>query len=748
MRLKSGLAVGNYNSESITITGGGASSVLVSSSGSVIQPFVLPYQNTLTTQVNLDNAIALSFMFANTTLTTSAGGYIKMPLNSFIETPSINFSIYNSLLLNFDITTFGGNTGQELSVFISNDGGVTYTSIKTILVSGNYETFLVPIDLSSNSSLDGKIKFQMTTGTNSIRFRNLNIDKDVILWDGASWSNTTGPDVNLNAVIDGNYNLATDIVCKDLIVTNSNVLTIKSTNFLSVSGNLTNNGSIIFESTEQGTASFAHYSGTSVLGLGNVTIERYIPAKRAWRALTAPLKGSNGSLYATWQNGGSTITNTGVEMFGPSGTNLATGANYSVLNYTPTGWVGVTNTATSNLFDTSKNNAYFVFVTGAYGNGNIASGVSATTLKATGELITGDVTYSSIIDTKHTLIGNPYASPLDPSKILTGSNNMTGSFWVWDPALATTGAYVSYDDVLDTYSNYTGSYPTNTTNIQSGQAFFVKATTGNAGSFTLSENKKAAAVTNVFGKNTNQNLNDLNTASILRFGLYKESNQQWLPLDGAIAGFYSTANNLVDDKDVKKFSNGTENIAFIRDNITMSSEHFSNPQPLDEMYIRVWNTSVNNYKLRINTESFTAANIEATLVDLYTGVQTPIALEGTVQEHAFAVTSDVASTGNRFKVVFNTAALTNQTVATASVKVYPNPATNGVINVQLPEADDANYSYELVNVLGQKALTDTIETSSINTFSIITKGLTSNWYALRILKAGNVVYQTRVIIAN
>ena len=265
---------------------------------------------------------------------------------------------------------------------------------------------------------------------------------------------------------------------------------------------------------------------------------------------------------------------------------------------------------------------------------------------------------------------------------------------------------------------------------------------------TLSEDIKSSAVSNVFGKNANQSLNNSTNASILRVGMFKESNQEWKPLDGAVAGFYDTASNLVDDSDGKKFANGGENIAFVRNNIPMSSEHFSTPQPLDEMYIRVWNTSVNNYKLRINTESFTVPNIEATLVDLFTGVQTPLVLDGSIQEYPFAVTSATASTGDRFKVVFSASPLATTVFDTEAIKVYPNPATNGIVNVQLPQGDYTNYSYELVNVLGQKVLSNTIEVLSGNQFSFNTKGLANNWYALRILNAGKAVYQTKVIIAN
>jgi hypothetical protein len=648
-----------------------------------------------------------------------------------------------------DNLTFDVSTVTYVAGFENLNVGNVLTYNVTGLESGtNYYYIVRALDANSESENSNVIEVT-TTGT--------------VKWTGTTDTNwSTASNWSNNLVPDGTYDieipLGTPILDTDFTVQTGKSLTISGTGTLSIAptASLTVQGttdfggnSVILQSDATSSATIREVTGT-LTNATNVTIERYIPAKRAWRALTTPLKGSNGSLYSTWQNGGSTIADTGVEMWGPSGTNLATGPNYSVLSYTPTGWVGVNNTATSNLFEATNNNAYLVFVTGAYAAGNITSGASATTLKATGELITGTVNYTidNTVSTKHTLIGNPYASPLDPSQILGGSTNLVSKFWLWDPALATTGAYVSYDDVLGTYSNDTGSYPTSGTNVQSGQAFFVIATTGNSGTLTLTESKKATGISNVFGKNTNQNFNNPNAASILRFGLYKELNQQWKPLDGAIAGFYDTANNLVDNNDGKKFANGGENIAFVRNNVTLSSEHFSNPQPLDEMYIRVWNTSVNNYKLRINTESFTVPNIEATLIDLFTGVQTPIILDGTVQEYPFAVTLATASTGDRFKVVFSTSTLATTSIDSKSISVYPNPATNGTVNVQLPEGDYTNYRYELVNVLGQKVMSDAIETLSGNQFSINTKGLANNWYALRILNAGKAVYQTKVIIAN
>jgi len=658
---------------------------------------------------------------------------------------------------------FVRDNGSNISFGVSNDGGnVDYTAYdynlnETYLIVLKYSfddsnttssIYINPSVYSEPNSADatdtdsasntniGSIALRQGSNTPTARIDEIRI--------GTGWGAVLGnPVYNTDATINtGTYNNVT--LLNNTLQTNGMV---KLYNTLSINGGtLTTNNNLTLVSTAANTAQV-----TEVLGsiTGDVTVERYIPSKRAWRALTAPLKGSNGSLYTTWQNGGTTLSDTGLEIWGPTGTNIVTGPNYSVLDYTPTGWVGVTNTSTSNLFETTKNNAYLVFVTGAYGTNNITNGLSAaTTLKATGTLITGDVNYTSIIDTRHTLIGNPYASPLEPSLLVDGATDLISSFWVWDPSLATTGGYVSYDDILNTYSNNTGSYPTNTTAIQSGQAFFVKATTGNTGSLTLSENKKATSVSNVFGKTENTTLENSVNASIFRVGLLKVSNQDLKPLDGAVVGFYDTANDAVDNSDGKKFANGGENIAFVRNNIALSSEHYSPAQPQDELFIRIWNTSVNSYVLRINTEAFDATNLEATLIDLFTGTQTPIALDGTVQEYAFAVTSSANSTGDRFKVVFGSTALGTTTLESSEVKVYPNPVTTGVLHIQLPQGNYTNYSYELINVLGQKVQSNEVESQVGNQFTISTKGLSSNWYILRLLSNGQSVYETKVIITN
>src|SRR5690606_33811250 len=113
---------------------------------------------------DLDEALSYGFVFNNTSLTATAGGYMKIE-NGSIVSPAIDFSIYDNLTVIFDMRTFGGNTSQELSVLISNDNGANYTSVVTFTTPSDYETFSQFIDLTSLNGANGRIKFEMTGGT-------------------------------------------------------------------------------------------------------------------------------------------------------------------------------------------------------------------------------------------------------------------------------------------------------------------------------------------------------------------------------------------------------------------------------------------------------------------------------------------------------------------------------------------------------------------------------------------------------
>ena len=513
------------------------------------------------------------------------------------------------------------------------------------------------------------------------------------------------------------------------------------------SATLTTGGNLTLKSDANGTARVSAV-GTGGAITGNVTVERYIPAKRAWRALTAPLKGSNTTLYNSWQNGGTAVSpyNTGIELWGPSGTGMATGPAYNIRQYTTSGWADVTNTQSTNLFTSGSNNAYLVFVTGGYGSNNIGNGQSAaTTLKATGQLITGPVSFA-VTSARHTLVGNPFASPISPSAILAGNTqaNLYTNIWLWDPAVSTNGVYVNYDASVNsgTFSDNSGSYTTSSTAIQSGQAFFVKAVAG-TDTLTLTESMKSSSISNTF-----RNSNNI-TASVVRLGFAKQIGTDWMPLDGAIAALYNNANAAVDVADGTKMVNTSENIAFVRGTTNLSIEHYPIVNATDQLNVKIWNTQQAHYKLKLNTEEFTMVGVEAWLQDLYTGTSQQLNLDGSVQEYEFDVDPTVsASSGTRFRIVFTNTALAVDTPTQGQLSIYPNPATGGKVTVSLPTGNFEGCSYELINVLGQVVQQDQITNSNSSQVSIPITGLPNSWYALRIIKENSVMYQGKLIIKN
>ncbi len=543
-------------------------------------------------------------------------------------------------------------------------------------------------------------------------------------------------------------------VLKDLTIatTASAVVTLASATSLNnkltvTTGSLATGGNLTLKSAECCTAFVGQLAAGAVTG--DVTVERYIPAKRAWRALTAPLKGSvsDASIFSQWQNNGATVANTGVELWGPGGdttpsssnSGLAIGPNSSMLQYVSGAWSGVTNTNSTKLFTTNGNNAFMLFPTGSYGSGLISSSATplATTLKATGKLIIGNVDYTGLSNTSHTLIGNPYASPIDLNSILDANTSLEKYFWVWDPNGTNFGTYNTFDATLNTYSVTNVSYA-NSTVIQSGQAFFVKALSGQSGSFTIAEANKNTLTTSTVFKTINTD------PELLRVNLHKQENNEWLLRDATLAGFFIDAEA---NQTANKLANVTENIAFTKNGNYFASEHHLPLVSTDTLNVRIWKTTAGaNYKLKINTEQFTTTGLDATLQDMYTNSNTPLSLDGTAVEYSFTVTSDATSSGDRFRIVFSPT-LGTHNFATSSIKISPNPIIGDSFQVSLGSLSAGNYDYFIANSIGQEIEKGSImhnEQAGSNTVKM-QENVAAGIYIVKIIGADKSVYTTKLI---
>lgn len=463
------------------------------------------------------------------------------------------------------------------------------------------------------------------------------------------------------AIIGDGTNACNFTIPASTTVTAAMDVSVSGTLTLGSSSVLAGGGNVFFKSNSSGSGILASAgSGSSITG--NVTIERYIPAKRAWRLLTAPLRGngSNVTLNAAWQNGGGAATpGEGVDLWsntGGSGLQVGGGTSQTnIKSYTAgTGWANLANTNATNIVGTdgggttATNNAYAVFVTGAYGAGNIASSSAATTIKTTGKIVTGqqDFTVSNTAS-QFNLIGNPYPSPVDLDAFSPANANVTAAFYVWDPQVGTYGSYVL---VTRTGSNTFTYAPDNSKEyryIQSGQAFF---TTSAGISTTVSfqeSHKSSNTITSVF-RNGNGSLEKLNVNIS-----YKNPDASWQIADGLVAIYNNNYSvNTTDDFDAAKFTNANETVSLLRNGKYMAMEARPLIDDRDTMFLNLAQMRVYDYKFDFKPSNLQSSGLQAFLQDAYTNTETAISLSAN-SSYEFSVNNDAGSyASNRFKIVY------------------------------------------------------------------------------------------------
>ncbi len=428
----------------------------------------------------------------------------------------------------------------------------------------------------------------------------------------------------------------------------------------------TNNKSFTLKSTVSNTARVGVVTGGSVSG--NVTVERFIgipSAKRAWRLLTAPLKSTTGSfvsIFDTWQLGGAMATGRGTLITAPDANPATNGydvpSGYSLKSFDGTSLVGVPSTKTAPLFTnaaSAANKGYFIFVRGDRSSTALNNNTQ-TTLSATGALQTGDQTFATNPTANgFTLIGNPYASPVDFDLFRKDnlSSNIKPNFYFYDPNLNTVGGYVTvaYSSSGTTYNIAPANSPSGAPyrkDIQNGQAIFLETKSSGTPSVTFKETQKGADTSNASVFRTGSqyerlaiNLNLQNTDATL------------LLTDGVLAVFNNNYTTAVAGEDAQKIMNIDENLGLVRSGKTLSIEGRPLIDNNDTLFLSIANVKSNRtYQFEFSPNSFDAPGLTATLEDAYLKTRTPVSLSNVTTVN-FNITEDTASAGaNRFRVVF------------------------------------------------------------------------------------------------
>lgn len=483
-----------------------------------------------------------------------------------------------------------------------------------------------------------------------------------------------------------------------------------------VNGTLNTGNKITLKSNATNTARVAPVGGSIS---GNVTVERYIPARRAWRLINAPV-GGNQTVNQAWQEGVTTASsnsnpNPGYGTFITVGS-VANGFDQNILgqstaslkSFTATGsLVSVTNTHTAKV----ANKPYFLFVRGDRSIMMKDNTVPATntTLRANGPLLTGNQTIN-VGATGFTAVANPYASPINFASITR--NNVKNSFYVWDPKMGGSygvGGYVNISFNGVGYDVTPASVSPESQYIQSGQSFLVQST-GAAGSIVIKESDKSATpAQNVFRKDGDGNevpfFAPAKNAQGLRINLQTLSDGGKNILDEVFASYGRDFSNGIDEMDALKMPNVQENLSIIRNGSSLMVERRGLFSELgDTLHLDLSNTVQRGYVIEFNPVDLKDV-IRVTLEDKYLQTSTPISTSEITQVY-FNISADAASaTSDRFRVILETrnTGISN-VLGKPMIRVYPNPIVNGNVNLQFEHIASGQYHIELINSGGQVVL--------------------------------------------
>ena len=529
----------------------------------------------------------------------------------------------------------GGLTGTINNLHISLGATLTVNGTGILQIAGTITSNGI-FDVSNGTiELNGSSPQTIGAGI----FMN-NAIKDLVI------SNSTGAGVTLNGALDV-YHSLTYGAAGTLFATND-FLTLKS--------------------NAAGTAWLGDMTGHTITG--NVTVERYIPPRKAWRFLSVPTQTAQ-TIHQAWQEnqptGSTTPSGLGTQitsdrptwaaddfdLFSPGGPSMKT---YDPASDTYTG------VATTNAAFVPALGGYMTFIRGDRTANSFASAATPTVLRTQGPLFTGTKPAIPVTVTI-TPYMNPYAAPLD-KRLLSPSGN--AFFYIWDPNRGGNyglGAWQTFSLIGGNYVATPGgspSYPGGIGNfIESGQAFLVSGT----GSITINEASKGPGSGQMVFRPASAPQQQLRSNL-----LAVNADGSTFLADGVLNIFSDTYSNEVDGMDAKKLTNFGENLSTKKSGQLLVIERKHTITSQDTIFFNLSGVKVQQYQFEFIADKLDQPGLVAFLEDNYTHTKTPLNLNASTLVNFTVVNIPGSYARDRFRVVFAPSVVLPVTFT--SVKAY------------------------------------------------------------------------------
>ncbi len=490
------------------------------------------------------------------------------------------------------------------------------------------------------------------------------------------------------------------------------------------------------KSTSTGTA-IVKTVNSGASATGTIGVERYVPARRAFRLISSPVN----SIYTIFQNlqENKIASNFGTHITGSTSTNTGFDAtltsNPSMFTYSNTSqtWSAITNTLDNTL---SSGVPYRLMIRGDR-TISLATNTPTptnTTLRAQGTLVTGSISVTNLNQTTDgfSLVGNPYMAPVNMQTILSNSTNLNQTYYyIWDPTMSTRGAYVTVDVTNNTST--TGSNANRF--LQPWQACFVKTSSNGSASLTFTEASKGTSLTSTWRMTP-----PLSTLNIQLWQTDTFNILNTKPLDGVIVRFDPSFNTAYDAFDATKPTNLDENFALINNGNKVSIDSRNLPALTDTIPFEFIQIRDKNYTLEFEFTEALGQNVY--LLDKKLGLDYPLESTGKTT-YNFVVDNPLNQIEkDRFALIFQSAASsTNKLTRNLfSIKATDNSQSNALLD--FGGSFNGSAKVMVINSIGQVMFE---KTSNTNTMQLDLDGQAPGVYYIKVV-SGNHCQTTTWII--